>query len=305
MARKRKTQDEILAEMEARPDGLRLRRVGIWTLEKLAILMLYFHGFTSASAKAGGGVYVDGLAGPGLAEIRGARARPGFVWGSPLLALRTQPPFAKCILVELNAGNVEALRERARLFGDRAVVRAGDVNRILPQLMRDEVHALSPCFCLLDPEGTELSWSTIKAVALTPKRRLMPELLVLFPSSWLMRLLPRKGLLNPRHEAILDSMLPGPGWREIYEQRLRNRIEPSDAKDRYVEMYRQGLENLGYRAFSHPIRAPSRPSGRRRERYQLIFATQHAAGEAIMLDVFTRPYVLDFPVSVQRPLFEA
>jgi three-Cys-motif partner protein len=301
---KRKSSQEILRELEAENDGLATRPIGIWTLEKLAILHLYFHGFTSASRKARGGVCIDGLAGPGLCEVRGARMPPRFVWGSPLLAARAAPPFERCILIEKNQTNAQALSVRTLTYGDRIVVRARDVNDELAIVMRDEVPPEAPCFCLLDPEGLELSWQTIESAALVPRRQRKPEFLVLFPSSWLMRLLPKKGIVNPRHEDILDRLMPERGWRDVYQFRLQRKISPSEAKDRYVELYREGFEALGYRAFSHPIQAPSIPGGKRRERYQLIFATEHEAGAKIMLDVFERPYVLDFPVTAQQPLFD-
>lgn len=301
---KRKSSQEILSELEATADGLTVRRIGIWTLEKLAILLLYFQGFTNASAKASGGFYVDGLAGPGLCEVRGAQAQPKFVWGSPLIALRSRPRFQRCLFVELDKQNMDALTERTQNYSGRRSVIHGDVNVRLPQVLLDEVPRPAPCFCLLDPEGTELSWNTVESAAGIPKRTRKPELLVLFPSASLLRLLPRKGEVNPDHAAILDRMMPGPGWRNVYEQRLDGTIAPDEAKERYVELYRQGVEDLGYKAYSRPIAAPSKPGGKRRERYQLIFATEHEAGEKIMLDVFRRPYVLDFPVSSQPPLFE-
>lgn len=295
---------EILAALEAPDDGLRTRGVGIWSLEKLAILHLYFQAFTSASAKASGGVYVDGLAGPGACSLRGAIARPFRVWGSPMLALKAEPSFQKCIFVEINTANARALGQRISAFGERATVLEGDVNSLLPDIIGNRVHRLAPCFCLLDPEGMELNWSTIQAAATTPNRRRMPEFLILFPSSWLLRLLPRGGSISGRHVEILDRVMPSQEWREIYHERLRDQIAPATAKEQYVELYRQGLEALGYKAFSHVIQAPSRPGQVRRERYRLIFATQHEAGEQIMSDVFRRPYVLDFPVSSQPTLFE-
>ena len=301
---RRKSSREILQGLEADDDGRPKRSIGIWTLEKLAILDLYFHGFTTASAKAGGGACVDGLAGPGLCEVRRALVPPRFVWGSPLLAARTTPPFERCFFIEKNRRNAEALIARTHAFVNRITVMARDVNEELAKIVHDEVPRRAPCFCLLDPEGLELSWQTISSAALVPGRRRKPEFLVLFPSSALMRLLPKKGIVNPRHAEILDKLMPERGWREIYDLRLRRQISPSEAKDRYVELYRRGFQGLGYRAFSHPVHAPTIPGGKRRERYQLIFATEHEAGAQIILDVFERPYVLDLPVSAQAPLFE-
>jgi three-Cys-motif partner protein len=302
--RTRKSSVEILAEISAVDDGLPTRPIGTWSLEKLAIVHLYLHGFTAASEKAAGGVYVDGFAGPGMCRVRGASADPEFVWGSPLLSLRTDPSFASCLLVELDRGAVNTLEARITEFGGKGTVYSGDANAVVPELLRSRVERHAPAFCLLDPEGTELLWATVRSIALTPGRRRKPELLMLFPSASLLRLLPKQGVPNPTHESILDRLMPTTEWRDVYQARRANRITPSDAKERYVELYRQGLEDLGYSAFSHIIQAPSKPGGKRQERYRLVFATEHEAGERIMLDVFRRPYVLDFPVSSQPPLFE-
>lgn len=300
----RKSSKQILAELQATDDGLVVRPIGVWSLEKLAILHLYFQAFTRACGRAGGGYYVDGLAGPGICEVRDAVAPPRFVWGSPLLALRTSPPFIKCIFLEVDRPQADALRQRTEAHRGRAIVKAGDVNRELAGLVRNEVPSAAPCFCLLDPEGVELTWDTIRSVAAVPRVHRKPELLILFPTGWLTRLLPTGEDIDASGEARLDAWFPDATWRTMHQARVRGDIAPSVAKSQYLEAYRKGLERLGYRAFSHAVKAPSAPGGKRREQYHLVFATQHSAGETIMRDVFARPYILDFPVSGRLPLFE-
>ena len=174
---------------------------------------------------------------------------PRFVWGSALLAARTAPPFDRCILIEKNRRNAEVLATRTQAYGDHVSVRTGDVNDDLVRVMRNDVPRQAPCFCCLHPEGLELSWQTIRSAALIPGRPRKPEFLVLFPSSWLMRLLPKKGTVDPRHAEILDGLMPARDWRDVYQLRLERKISPSEAKDRYVDLYRQGFQALGYRAF--------------------------------------------------------
>ena len=151
---------------------------------------------------------MDGLSGPGLCRVREAKAPPECVWGSPLIALRTMPAFEQCILLEKVQGLAKALETRTRAFGSRRVVRKGDVNLDLASLVREQVSPSAPCFCLLDPEGTELHWATIEALAALPRKRFKPELLILFPSNELVRLLPRGGSPDPSHETILDRLMP-------------------------------------------------------------------------------------------------
>jgi len=306
LASRRKTSQQILAELEAEDDGLPTRPIGIWSLEKLATLLLYFRAFSNACRSAGGGYYVDGLSGPGVCRIKGAKQPPYRVWGSPLLALRARPEFVRCILLDKNVRTAEILRARVAAYGDRASVHEGDVNLELARLVREQVPPRAPCFCLLDPQGTELSWATVSSVALTPGRTRKPELLILFPLRMgLLRLLTTKRPVSPKRRERLDSTFPSREWWSTYVARLKGRISPARAKSRYLDLYCAGIKALGYRwVRSKPIKAPLGPGMGRQEMYNLIFATDHGAGEKIMQDVFQRPYVLDFPVSEQPPLFE-
>lgn len=305
MARRRaKTSREILSQLQAEDDGLPVRRIGVWSLEKLAILLLYFEGFTRACVRAGDTYYVDGLAGPGICRIRAAQAAPYQVWGSPLVALRTEPLFSRCIFLDINARSTATLSARVSSYGRRALVRQGDVNQVLPQILRSDVPGAAPCFCLLDPEGTELDWSTIEAAALTPGRRRKPELLVLFAMSMgFIRLLTISREIRPGWKVRLHRMFSNEGWWNVYQDRVAGRLLPAEAKARYIEIYEDGLKLLGYRHVrSHPITAPTSPRGQRRELYHLVFASDSDAGRKIMDYVFQRPYYLDFPVDLQPPL---
>ena len=125
LPRQRRSDLDIFSQLASEPDDLHARPIGTWTLKKLAMLALYFDAFTKVCK--GRAYYVDGLSGPGKNRIRDAK--PPFanfhVWGSPLLALRTEPRFERCILIELRPGNVQALRLRTQAFGNRARVTQG------------------------------------------------------------------------------------------------------------------------------------------------------------------------------------
>jgi len=306
LASRRRTSQQILAELEAEDDGLPTRPMGIWSLEKLATLLLYFRAFTNACGKAGGGYYVDGMAGPGICRLRGARPHPYLACGSPLLALRTQPQFEHCSFLDIDRRKVEALRARVTSYAQRAGAYQGDVNSDLGRLIQDQVPPLAPLFCFLDPQGVELSFETISTVARTPRRRRKPELLVLFPLRMaLLRLLTLARPIGATTQERLHRAFAGPEWLEIYSARRKGEITAKEAGTGYLNLYCDNFRALGYRwVRSKAIAAPRAPGMRRQEMYHLIFATDHAAGEDIMRDVFQRPYVLDFPVSGRLPLFE-
>jgi hypothetical protein len=96
-------------------DQLIARQGGSWTADKLYYLQRYATGFMTAMApKRDGGlwealVYIDLLAGPGIDMDRNSgREFPG----SPLIALRTTPPFDRIFLGDAHGETVQALQQR-------------------------------------------------------------------------------------------------------------------------------------------------------------------------------------------------
>jgi three-Cys-motif partner protein len=223
-----------------------------------------------------------------------------------LVALRSQPQFQRCSFLEIDQRKVDALRARVASYAQRAGVYHGDVNSELGRLVEDQVPALAPCFCFLDPQGIELSFETISAVACTPGRKRKPELLILFPLRMaLLRLLTLSKPVGAETEERLHRAFGGREWLNIYNARRKGHITATSARMEYLKLYCDKVRALGYVwVQSKAIVAPRAPGTRRQEMYHLIFATDHPAGAEIMRDVFQRPYVLDFPVSGQPLLFE-
>lgn len=301
----RKGSQQLLSELLADDDGLRCKPIGIWSVWKLAALHLYFSAFATACKSVGGGFYVDGFAGPGVGRVRNSKP-DYFAWGSPLLAMRCEPPFQQCLFIELNESNCDTLRQRVGALGGTAQVHQGDVNRIAADLIASEVPNWAPCFCLLDQQGGELDWMTVEAIAGVPGRRRKPELMILFPLRMaLVRLLSIAGDIDPKSVARWNSTLGTTAWRAIYEGRVRGEISPSDAQRKYLELFESRLKELGYAHVTSKVISAPRAAGRvRQEMYHLVFATDSDTGFRIMSHVFERPYSLDFPVTQKPPLFE-
>jgi three-Cys-motif partner protein len=231
---------------------------------------------------------------------------PYFAWGSPLLALRTVPPFEHCTFVELNGRSVQSLKARTTEFGDRAKVHPGDVNRLAASIIESDVPGGAPCFCLLDQQGGELEWNTVDRIASIPRRRGKPELMILFPLRMsLLRLLSVGDAITVQSAARWDSTLGNHDWFAVYQARLAGDIDPTEAQRRYLALYVAGLKRIGYKhVTSSVISAPRSPGLKRQEMYHLLFATDNDTGFRIMSDVMKRPYSLDMPVSRQPTLFE-
>ena len=231
---------------------------------------------------------------------------PYFVWGSPLLALRARPPIQRCIFMDMNKRNVEALEQRCRSFERTILVRRGDVNKDLVPLVGAEISRRAPCFCFLDPFGPELKWTTVKGLARLPRQKRKVELMILFPLDMaLLRLLPVSKQMPEEDRNAVSQMFATSEWWDIYQARLKGEIEPWMARASYLELYRRDLKGLGYEhVISRPVVARRGPGMRSQNLYHLFFATDHPDGEKIMRQIFNKPLPLDGPVSQQPPLFE-
>jgi three-Cys-motif partner protein len=267
---------------EVEDDGLLAREGQPWALDKLGILEKYDGAFCTACKNTPGWYYVEGFAGPGVNLIR-TTVR---VAGSPLIALDAAPEFRKCILVERGARSAEALTRRTEVYGARAVVLRGDCNRDLIPLMAEHVNPNAPCLAVLDPEGLELHWSTVEAIAgfKNPGRSKVEQLILLPTNTGFIRLLTVDRDPEPWAVARLDRMFGSDEWRPIYRDRIEGRISPTVARDRYVILYQDRLRGLGYQTVLERAIRSDGWSGA--IRYFLIFATDNATGEAIMDSCF-------------------
>ena len=260
---------DTLAEL--RDDGHFAHRAGPWVLDKLAILACYLREFAIASRAARRWYYVDGFAGPGVHLVGERRWVPG----SALVALRTEPEYRRCVLLEEHRVAVEALEARTAPFGDRAVVERRNANDDLADLVYTHVSLTQPCLCLFDPEDAELQWSTVTAVAdLKRGRPAKIEQLIVFPTdAGFLHDLPTADLppeFDPRRIFGNDR------WVDVYVRRRKGVISPEEARTAYVKLYAQGLKDLGYhRVQARQISRRGRPG---RPLYFLLYATDGEAG---------------------------
>jgi len=224
-------------------DELPTRPAGSWVRDKLAIVGAYLPEFARACRrKAPGWCYVDAFAGPGINRLEDG----SLLWGSPMLALGAEPAFATCLLLERSLLLQNALAARTARFGDRAVVRRGDANGDLLGLMAEHIPRKAPCLVFLDPEGVEVDWATLEALSRfkPPGSRFKTELLILFPLESLPRVFPYWSVGD---EDESRRFFGNDRWEPIMRRRLANEISAAEARHDYLELYKQGFEQLGYR----------------------------------------------------------
>jgi three-Cys-motif partner protein len=268
------------------------RSWGYWTQAKLSLLDEYLDAFVRASSGPSERVYLDAFAGDGsgLDRLTGQEFK-----GSARIALEVrQPGFTRFRFFEKGrrASELEA-RLRVEYPSSDIVVSEGDCNETIPRALAELASfRWAPTFAFLDPDGMELAWTTLQALAYhkkgyrsrADKPEYKVELWMLFPSGGLVRTLALKeGHLTAIDERRATRLFGDEAWRAIYDRRLDGRLGGADAREEYVNLMRWCLErDLGYR-WTHPLELRNT---RGLPIYHMLFATDNEAGTRIMEHVY-------------------
>lgn len=262
------------------------RTWGYWTEQKLSMLAQYLPAFTKASQTARRTLYLDLFAGQ---DRNLSRTTGEAISGSPRVALDTTPPFTKAIFFEL-PGQAEHLEVELRSSypGRDLRVVPGDCNKTLGEVLKclttEEWH-WAPTFVLLDQQAAEIEWATLEALAsFKHKSRPKAELWLLFAPSMLPRGL---ASVDPedaeRFARRVTAMFGTDIWRDAYSARLQGALTGAQLRDELLNLMRWRLETvLGYKA-THSF---TMKNTRGTDIYDMIFATDHDAGERIMSHIY-------------------
>ena len=144
-------------------DGLLLREVGDWSKEKLHYVARYMDIFTTSMREKWILVYADLFAGPGKSRIRDTGE---VIKGSPLLALDLVYRFNKYIFVEAGSELLKALEERIAPYRDKVEIKSkeADCNAAAKKIV-SLIPSDSLALAFIDPEGCDIHFATIKALA--------------------------------------------------------------------------------------------------------------------------------------------
>lgn len=283
--------DEFSHLNEASNDGGPVAEYGQHTLQKLATVRYYLKAFNTACTRTrwfGGWTFVDTFAGSGLVQVRDTER---FFEGSALIGLRSGASVVHAI--EFQQAHVNALRQRAQDRGIDARLRThpGDANKIAPQIVAT-IRPRTPVFVLQDPEGMELNWSTVEAVARANrgKRKRKPEQLINFTDG-ILRLF---WMEQPLSEALvdrLDGYFGTEAWRDIVSDRRAGRLESRETIQAAVNLYKKRLRtDLGYaHVLDREIRRDQVTRGALA--YHLVFASDHSDAPRIMQAAFKEVHV--------------
>jgi three-Cys-motif partner protein len=266
--------DETPHYLEAEDDGLPLCKYGQQTAEKLDYLRRYLDMFTrSMHRKWPVMQYIDLFAGSGKCQVSPDGT---VVLGSPLLALTTPQPFSAYFFVDLKPSNIASLQERctASPLHDRVQCFVGDANRavhtVVAQITAGGRSSLNLAF--LDPEGLELHWSTVEALA----RLSHMDLIIHYSQMGLTREVP-KALARDEPTAV-DRFFGDEEWRKICAEHGQKR----GLQRKLLDHYKGKLSALGYVEVTGQDALDYDPLMRSAPKhaplYRLIFASKHPLG---------------------------
>lgn len=275
------------------PDAVEPRRWGYWTQEKLRVLHEYLDAFTTTSTASRERVYLDAFAGlgEGADRLTGQRFE-----GSVRIALGIEnPPFTRFRFFEIRQKADRLRHQLDEDFPGRDIrVYSGDCNQTIPQALADlQDLRWAPTFAFLDPDGMELAWETLAALAGhkrgyrrgVSKPEYKIEMWILFPSQGLIRILELKKEPTDRNAAQATRLFGTDAWRVTHRRRRAGEIDGRTAREEYVNLMRWRLEEvLGYQ-WTHPLEVKNLRGG---PLYHMILATDNEAGTRIISDLYSK-----------------
>ena len=271
---------------------------GPWTQEKLEILRRYLDAYTTALKNQPFTLtYVDAFAGEGFwtpatgyesddyGDFTGVRE------GSPRIALGIRDKaFDRFVFIEEDAGRVRSLRSLLMEFPEREIsVFNDDANAVLPRFCR-EMNDLDRAVVFLDPFATQVTWSTVEAIARSEKI----DCWILFPLMAVARMMTRDREPTPALAARLDVVFGGrEQWQGLYSQSRQGSLFGDDllrqtrppGSGPIADLYRERLDSSFARvASSRKVFANSKGS----PMFQLFFEAGNRAGAPIAIRIANR-----------------
>jgi len=285
-----KQQSANTSYLEAQDDSLLMRPMKDWASEKLDYLERYLDIFITAMRNKHWRAlnYIDLFAGPGKCRHED---NDEVHLGSPLLALTAKYAFDHYFFVDLNADNIQALKQRCQNspHADRIQYFQEDCNTAvyhisgkIERLNRRYIQGQWSCLNLafLDPEGLELQWDTVKALA-----QLRTDLVIHYSQMGLQRYMPIA--IEESRETIIDRFFGSRDWRDIYNQRQG---QPGMYGE-LIRLYKRNLCDLGYvdvKSADEVWRVPVMRNTKNAPLYALIFASKSDLGEKFWREVTQR-----------------
>jgi three-Cys-motif partner protein len=265
--------------------------IGIWSEVKLAIIKKYAAAYTTVMEAQRRDrfprmrwLYIDAHAGSGhhISKTRG-----DLVEGSPLIALKTNPPFHEYHFVDSDAGRAAELRKEA-LGREDVFTYSEDCNTALLSKVfpRADYGQYNRALCLLDPYNINLTWEVIEAAGKARSIEIFMNFMIMDINRNALRKNPSKSIKSKvaqmtrlwGDETWLDAgydMIP-----TLFETEVPQKV----SNERFAEAFRERLiKKAGFKFVPKPMPMKTKTNA---VIYYLYFASQKEAGMDIVNDIF-------------------
>ena len=262
-------------------------KIGYWSQVKLDIVKDYAKAYStilSGQTWCKGHFYIDAFAGAGE-HISKATGAP--VPGSPINAIKTDPPFSHYYLIDLDSGKTEHLRNLTKDVSN-VTIHQRDCNEVLlkevfPLLVKAKY---TRALCLLDPYGLHLNWEAInKAGELGTV-----EIFLNFPVADINRntLWNNRDKVKPDQAARMTAFWGDASWREIAYDTTSDLFGYPRKNDNetIAEAFRKRLKEVaGFKHVPKPMPMRNRNNA---IVYYLYFASPNETANKIVQYIFNK-----------------
>jgi three-Cys-motif partner protein len=229
-----------IPDLVSRDDGLTIRDSGPWAKEKLYYVSRYTSIFNRGMKKLWSErAYIDLMAGPGRSVDRDTGEEFD---GSPLLALKSEPPFKTLVFVEAEADYAAALTERTAAHEDRRTVLPSDCNNpaTIAEIRRI-VGANTLTLCFVDNLGLNVRFETI--TRLVEGNRPIDFVFTFQVNDFARNI---DDAMTSAEGDRFDAFFGTPRWREVVRRFDRGQTARSDRATALADFYGEQLACIGY-----------------------------------------------------------
>jgi three-Cys-motif partner protein len=265
--------------------------IGIWSEVKLAIIKEYATAYSRIlnatrreSIRSLQWLYIDAFAGPGfhLSKTTGE-----LVDGSPLIALKTTPPFSEYHFIDSDPRRAEQLKVMA---GERADVNvySEDCNDILLQEIfpRAQYSDYRRALCLLDPYNINLRWEVIETAGQMGSVEVFLNFMIMDINRNAARRDPDSFVQSKIEQ--LTRLWGDETWRDAAYDRSGNLFGNLEKvpNSRFEAAWRERLKKkAGFKFVSEPLPMKTKTNA---VIYYLYFASQKPVAAGIVDEIFNK-----------------
>lgn len=262
--------------------------VGYWTEIKLSILRDYAAAYAkimNRQQKISYFAYIDGFAGAGTHISRSTGQR---IEGSPLIALKIQPPFSYYHFIDMDGKRAEQLRQLAA-GKQNFTVYEGDCNSVLlrevfPKCRYEDYRR---ALCLLDPYGLNPNWEVVFTAGRMKSIEIFLNFMIMDANRNILWGNPDK--VQAAQVDRMNAFWGEDSWRKsayTREAGLFGEIEQKACNEAVVNAYRKRLKEIA--KFKYVPKPIPMKNSKGITLYYLFFASHNGTGDKIARAIFKK-----------------